>query len=169
MKKVRFISLALVLALALMGAAFAAWTETINVNGSVATGNYDVTFSSSSTNDEGTTVDPGLDKNVGQSVATLGADSKSITVTASNAYPGYNAIVTYKIKNTGTIPLKVNNAVITNTNAQITVTNEVDPAGQIIDPGQEFEAQVKHVVNDSAAETSTYTYSVAVNTVQWNQ
>ncbi|RDV82530.1 hypothetical protein [Ammonifex thiophilus] len=172
MKRAKFLSLVMVIALALMGAAYAAWTETININASVATGTYDVTFSSVSTNDVGDTVDPGADKNVGKTEATISEDAKTITVTAENTYPGYNAEVTYKIKNTGTIPLKVQSIEINipeSDKGKIEVTNEQDIAGKVLDPGQEAEGKIKHVVTDNAVERASYSYTLKVNTIQWNK
>ncbi|MDD2422214.1 MAG: hypothetical protein PHC60_08845 [Heliobacteriaceae bacterium] len=172
MKKVKFISVMLVLSFILMGAAYAAWTENIVINGTVATGDYDVTFSAATSNDPGVTVDPGLDKHVGTTdnpeVAT---DGKSITVTANNAYPDYNATINYTVKNTGTIPLKVTGLDITNYYSnQLTVAEEgATIVGEIIDAGAEISKEIKHTVLDGAAENSTYSYTVTVQTQQWNR
>lgn len=169
MKKVKFISLVMVLSFVLMGVAFAAWTENITINGTVATGNYDVTFTSAASNDAGVTVDQGKDRNVGVTEATIAADSKSITVTGTNAYPGYNATLTYKVKNTGTIPVKVNaaNVVIpAASDGKITVTAS-DPAGVVLDPDGEYTGTVLATVTDAAAESTGYSYTVTVTTAQW--
>lgn len=166
MKKIRFISMVMLLAFVLMGAAFAGWSEDILINGSVATGNLDVTFSSATTDDEATTVDPGKDRNVGVTEATIGEGSKSISVTGTNAYPGYAATLTYKVANTGSIPVKITNAEITNVDGEITVV-AADPANTVIDPGQEYTGTVTATVTDLAAELDNFSYTVTVKTAQW--
>ncbi len=57
-KRSRLLTLVLVFAFALTGIAYAAWTDSLQVDGTVNTGNIDVQFSDAWTNDQG--VDPNL-------------------------------------------------------------------------------------------------------------
>ncbi|WP_027717940.1 hypothetical protein [Desulfovirgula thermocuniculi] len=168
MKKAKFAALLLVLAFALMGAAFAAWTETLNINGSVATGNLDVAFSSATSNDPQGTNDPDQNYDVGVTTATISDDQNTLTITAANTYPGYTATVTYKVKNTGSIPVKLTGVTVNNSHSQITVS-ATQPNNAIIPVGGEWEGTITHTVNDNAAENATYTYTATVNAVQFNQ
>jgi len=58
MKKIGLICLAVVLALGVMGAALAQWNETLEIEGTVNTGELDVQFSAQKSNDDGDQKDP---------------------------------------------------------------------------------------------------------------
>jgi hypothetical protein len=107
MKKSKFIIGILVLALMLMGAGYASWTQTFSVFGSADTGKLEVTAEISEMlplqyNDEymGVTfegiVDPSDENHTGV-----------LTATIDRMYPG--AVVKYKVKvtNVGTLPVKL--------------------------------------------------------------
>ena len=171
MKKIKFYSMTLLLVFALMGGAFAAWSENITVNGTVATGDCDAVFSLVSTNDEGTTIDQDEEKNVGATVANIESGNKNITCTVTNAYPGYNSTTTYTITNDGTVPIKVTGVgIVKNTGSEtaLTLTDEISPVNQVIDAGGSFVASVKQEVTASAEEISDYGYTLTVETDQWN-
>ena len=132
MKKIGLISLALVMALGMLGAVYAMWSEELTIEGTVTTGTVDVEFSQYS-NDAGPhgtagaggfftgnfdpevpgTWDPATqtwcgdraDKNVGSTDCALTPDT--LTITVDNAYPCYFGSILYDIHNVGTIPVKV--------------------------------------------------------------
>ena len=104
MKKVRYIALALVLILALVGGAYAWWTDTIEIDGTVATGELDVIFSSAL----------GDDGEYEEVVAVeIVEEDKKVEFTVNNLYPRLAndgedyASVTITVKNNSTIPVKV--------------------------------------------------------------
>ncbi|SDJ94625.1 hypothetical protein [Natronincola ferrireducens] len=105
MKKTRFIALALIVAVALMGAGYAAWTDSIEINTTVNTGQLDVHFV-----DEAILVlDDYVTGDVGYAQDGSGDNDWDIAnVTFSNMYPGAVAKVTLKIANNSTIPVKMN-------------------------------------------------------------
>lgn len=107
MKKIKFISMVLVLCLALMGAAFAQWTEDITINGTVETAVFDLQFTAASTNDDNEPADPGKALDVAKTEADVITVGKSIDVDVTNAYPGYTATVSYTITNNSTIPVRI--------------------------------------------------------------
>lgn len=115
MKKVKYIALILVLALGLIGGAYAAWTDVLNVAGTVATGDINVVFTEAVSNDAGDTGDPGQPE--GKDVASTEVDiineGKALKVTVNNAYPGYVSRVDYKVKNNGSVPVKLQNKTVT--------------------------------------------------------
>ena len=108
MRKSTLTALILVLVLAITGVAYAAWTANVTINGTVNTGTFKLEFGDNpSSNDSGTSNDPGYSANVAQTEVTREADNLSLTVTVNNAYPGYHATITYTLKNAGSVPLKV--------------------------------------------------------------
>ena len=113
MKKVKYIALILVLALGLIGGAYAAWTDQLVVAGTVATGDIDVVFTSAESNDSGDTLDPASpaddEKDVGSTEVSLSDDGKTMTVTIENAYPGYVSQIDYAVTNNGSVPVRLQN------------------------------------------------------------
>lgn len=140
MKKIWVICLALMLALGSLGVGYAAWTDVVQVSGTVDTGTLKLGLYSCSMTDTSAppngyvefpttnpdqSVAPGfaappfyLDKNVAWGSCSLsdGADADGIIDTATveifNAYPCYfNTVNIYPI-NLGTIPLRINSVLI---------------------------------------------------------
>jgi hypothetical protein len=113
-----------VLALSLMGFGFAKWTDGVNLGAKVATGNVGVAIQGISVNDQG--ADPQYclgNNNEGKDVANIKfkkVDNKNLNVTISNAYPWYQPGFTFRVKGTGTVPVKVE---------KISVNNVSDPKG----------------------------------------
>ena len=139
MKKVRFLALAMVVALGLMGAGYAYWTDTLTINNTVTTGEFNVQFSKIT--DSEITVDedesspavfglerntPGYDQPEYQSgetwyaseyvnglSATLSNENKQVDVTVGNLYPGSKGKIKTIVENTGTIPVVFDYAEVT--------------------------------------------------------
>ena len=130
MKKVRFLALAMVVALGLMGAGYAYWTDTLTINNTVTTGEFNVEFSYL----EGETPavfglernTPGYDQNkdlsgetwyaseyVNGLTATLSNENKQVDVTVGNLYPGSKGKLKTIVENTGTIPVVFDYAEVT--------------------------------------------------------
>lgn len=135
MKKTKFIALALVLCLALMGSAFAYWNQSVSINSIVKTGNLDITiepnggqpgmwffkdnedggayaFCSSNLSDYASQL--GIEDYVDLSVEDFGMDAQcvkagknAINMSLTNAFPGSGARYDFYIKNTGTVPAKI--------------------------------------------------------------
>lgn len=105
-KKNLHITLACVLliGLALMGVAYGAWTETLTINGTVATGTFDVRFQTGAWIND---VETGQ-LNIATCLATVSPDGATLTITVENAYPGYQCEGGANIINPGTIPAKIN-------------------------------------------------------------
>jgi len=70
-KKSIIIAVVLCLTLAFTGAAYALWAQDMNINGTVNTASFDVRFDSASSDDEGTTIDPGKPEHVAITTASL--------------------------------------------------------------------------------------------------
>lgn len=106
----------IVLLLGAMGLSYAWWTEMLTINGTVETGELKMEFKYPSSDDG-----PGMndikeyqygspkarwDKNVGETKIEV-VDPRTIKVTLSNVYPGYQSRIKLSMYNTGTIPSKI--------------------------------------------------------------
>jgi len=116
LKKLALLCLPLVLALALCGAGYAYFTDTVSIEGTVTAGTLEVEFDNLGSSDPGRTYDPGQtpEVDVASTIAgSISEDGKSFTVTVSNGYPCYSSIVSFDIVNTGTITSKIGSITIT--------------------------------------------------------
>jgi predicted ribosomally synthesized peptide with SipW-like signal peptide len=197
MKKVKFVALILVLAFGLIGGAYAAWTDQLFVNGTVATGDIDVVFTSAVSNDPGNTGDPGQPegKDVAATEVEIIDGGKALQVTVSNAYPGYVSKVDYCVTNNGSVPVKLQEKTIWISdedalevenwglwcfNCRNWVWNctcgcpppppppNLLEIGSQIHEGDTFEGSIGHVVTDDAIMNGSYTYKITYDFVQWN-
>ena len=103
MKKAKLLIAVLVCAVMMMGVGYAWWTDTITLAGTAKTGNMNVIFTAASVTKAsyvtGTTaVDTG--------------DTKKVTFTLENLYPGATATINNTVKNAGTIPVKFDQATV---------------------------------------------------------
>ncbi|MDF9409005.1 MAG: hypothetical protein A4E52_00554 [Pelotomaculum sp. PtaB.Bin013] len=169
MKSVKTMSLVMLLALVLMGAAYAVWAEDITINGNVQTGYLDTVFTAATSNDPGVSVDPGKTLNVGRTEVptVIGADGvKDIGVDVTNAYPGYNATVNYTIKNNGTIPVKVTEVIDKSGNeAELSLASTLTP-NTVIAAGATYNASIAHTLTDAAQQEQNYHYKVTITATQ---
>jgi len=105
MKKTKLIALTMVVAIMLVGAGYAAWTDTLNINTTVNTGRLDLHF----VDEEKLVLASHVTGQVGYDQDETGDNDWDIAnVTLSNLYPGATADVTLKIQNNSTIPVKMN-------------------------------------------------------------
>lgn len=105
MKKTKLIALTLVVAIMMVGAGYAAWTDQLNINTTVNTGRLDLHF----VDEEVLTLDDHVTGQVGYEQDGSGDNDWDIAnVTLSNLYPGAVSKVTLKIQNNSTIPVKMN-------------------------------------------------------------
>lgn len=124
MKKKALLVVGLALLMATAGVVYAHWTDTLNTNAQITTGNLVVGWAAAPyTDDPGASNDPsnmirctggvcaypgsGLtryDRHVGQCEVVANGDT--LTITIGNAYPSYHCSVFAAVLNSGTIPLK---------------------------------------------------------------
>jgi predicted ribosomally synthesized peptide with SipW-like signal peptide len=181
MKKIIGVFAALMVALAMTGVAFAWWTETLTIQGTISTGELDVEFTNIQSNDSGTSLDPikvdGQRVTSGYNVATCVAvgedgpdgdgDLSKITVTITNAYPCYYPQVTFKVKNGGTIPAKVA-SITTTAPPEVSVVLGGISEGDTIAAGASADCTLDIHVTGAAVENSRYTITVTIGFVQFN-
>lgn len=104
--KFAVLGLVLIIALAGLSVGYAYWTETLSINGTVATGNLSVAFANVSVTDS-----DGSDAYGGSCTATVsgaGTDAETLKIEVANAYPGYNCTVDFDVLNDGSIPVDLN-------------------------------------------------------------
>jgi len=106
MKKTKLIALTMVVAIMMVGAGYAAWTDQLNINTTVNTGELDLEFVDRGEATE-LTLAPHVTGQVDYAQDTDG-EWDVANVTLSNLYPGAEASVSLKIQNNSTIPVKMN-------------------------------------------------------------
>lgn len=209
MKKIGLICLALVLALGTLGIGYAAWTDTVTVDGPVTTGEVCYGFLDwfvisdpvvPATADS--TCDPGFlnrrfvpeNKNVGSANATR-IDQHTVQVILYDTYPCYFVTVSVHTENCGTIPIKLDECVLTYyidstaypialPDGQVVYIWGYDQYGGIskvielkwvngtdaqMEPGDELEDSLHIHVLQPAKQDSQYIFTVARTAVQWNE
>ncbi|MFA9399088.1 MAG: SipW-dependent-type signal peptide-containing protein [Clostridiaceae bacterium] len=110
MKKTKILLASLVASIMLVGAGFASWTDALNINNTVSTGNMKVNFDENYCkviNDNPLiSVEMNFEGDVeqGENLA------REISIETMNMYPGSEYKVRTRVVNTGTIPVKFDNA-----------------------------------------------------------
>lgn len=160
------LAIAVVVALALVGVAYAWWSETLTINGTVQTGVVNVEFRNASDDDNG--IDPGYDKNVADCTESVSEDGNSMTIAITNGYPSYTCTVSYAFSNPGTIPVKLQ-SVTGNIPPELGVTQTGPGVGDQLDAGQSVTATIAIHVEQGAAQNANYSLTKSFEWVQWNQ
>jgi hypothetical protein len=156
----------LMIALMALGFAYGLWSKTLYINGTVNTGSVNAEFANVVCSDTG--VDPGYDKDVASCNVGLSDDKQTMTVTISNAYPCYSCKIRYDVVNTGTIPVKIKSITVTNP-SEVSVTVTGIKVGDQIDCGASEAGDLEIHVEQDAEQGATYTFSVTIYLVQWNE
>ena len=115
---------AVMIALMVAGISYGMWSKTLYINGTMSTGTVDAKFTLVASNDPSDSLDPSecgtwtltdnelvwngerYDKDVATTTV-QGADTDTLSVSVSNAYPCYYAGVGFTIDNVGSIPVKI--------------------------------------------------------------
>jgi hypothetical protein len=152
MKRIGLISLALVLALGTLGVAYAMWYDTLEIEGTISTGEVIVKFDSQYDNDPETGANDPCEEGewifpvdgdpywyggrYNKDYASVGStynnplDGKAnhkATITVLNAYPSYWASVLWDIKNVGLVPVKLWSVTLT----ELSIANDPVWQGEI--------------------------------------
>ena len=130
MKKLALLCMGLVLALALCGAGFAYFSDTVTIEGTFTAGTLDVEFDNANSNDPAGTNDPGQTPEMDiacTEVSQVSEDGNSFTVNITNGYPCYSSTVSFDIVNSGSIAAKIESITITDGEGNsATITNAGD-------------------------------------------
>jgi hypothetical protein len=156
----------LMIALMVAGLAYAMWDKTLFIDGTVNTGEVDAVFTTATCNDDG--IDPGYDKDVA-SCSVTGIGEQTLVVTITNGYPCYTCTLSFTIDNIGTIPVKVQSLTVVTPPPEIGFTFVGIAVGDQIDGGLSQPGSIEIHIEQEAAELATYTFSVEIYLVQWNE
>jgi hypothetical protein len=165
--------------LASLVGAYSMWSETLTISGTVNTGEVKVVIANYTCSDLG--ADPQIpDSNFsnieGKDVAscevtpiTEDGNIVGLQITISNAYPGYEAVVTATIENAGTVPVKLLSSTIDNPYSDYVGVSLSHPEDTQLHPGDTQDYQVTIDVYQSASENSSYTFEITLVFAQWNE
>ena len=203
MKQLTVIATALLLTT--VAISFALWADVLKIQLVAYTGNVDVQFGSYSAteyvgfpdgNGGWSFVEEGSDpeaKDVGQCTVTLqeveneeshnpssaGNNDLDLNITITNGYPGYNCTVTFEVKNTGTIPVKLyffdeDGNRLTPLPATFTLDSGVTCTlsgedGAQVHPDKSETYTLSCVVQQSASENTQYMTQIYIQARQWNE
>jgi hypothetical protein len=110
MKKLGLVCLVFLVALSIVGAAYAAWNQNLHITSTVNAGSFIVTMAQSpaatAANNSGSVPLSGTATIIIGPVTGTGSNA-GFTVTINNGYPGLIVQVPYKIAQTGSVPAKV--------------------------------------------------------------
>jgi len=189
----------LMIALAAIGVGYGLWQKTLTISGTVSTGNVNAGFTQAYTDDDGrvdvSTKDPTdtgdcrigtsscdpsgpgpdaprYDKGVATCVARVEDNGGTVTISIGNGYPSYYCTIWAHIKNTGSIPVRIQSATVTGTNITTELTAGLlsgTACGTQIDPGDEIQVGGWVHVEQSALQSDTYWANLQVQLVQWNE
>ena len=105
MKKTRLIIIGVVLALLLVGGAYAVWTSQANLLVNAGSGELDIEISKATVGEVSKYVE------FGSNSITISEDKKSASISIENLYPGAEANSEFEITNIGTVPVALDKAV----------------------------------------------------------
>lgn len=204
MKKIGLICLAVVLALAGLGFGYAHWSDQLYVDSTVDAGDLMVGFTEVLVNETHENPNPPPDyldgEYLGKDVAdvtyefvnwrtsphSLKEGAQGVIVTITDAYPCYEAHITFVVDNLGTIPVIFEGVTITDPTGELTydpvLEALVDVAGDEIinftfinligwqlDYCQNTKAEVDVHIKQEAEECHTYSFRVDIEAIQYNK
>jgi len=170
MKKAIGMFAALILALGMSGIAYATWSETLVISGTVNTGDVDVEWSEGKSWD---TEDP--EKDVSRIECVI--EGNLLRVTVYNAYPCIDYYNVVDIHCVGIVPVHLYEIVAPDTDPSVEVditywldlecTNEATLPVQLHQCERIYAKIHVHITN-AATEGYTYNFDAQIDAVQWN-
>ncbi|HHX77245.1 MAG TPA: hypothetical protein GX697_02715 [Firmicutes bacterium] len=154
-----FIWFTVTLLFSLMGLGYAAWQDSLNVEGTVGTGNIDVAFADCWLLDEAC-------RNETPAATKVSCTSKCLYIDITGAYPGYNVWLGYEIVNNGSMPVKYEIGPYVGNKKQVLVINR-PPEASVLDSGKSAVGKMQVIVRDVAWD-SEYNFSLRLDFRQWN-
>lgn len=183
--KMAMLFIVAILMMSMVGAAYAMWSKTLIIDGTLNTGELDAIFTDFFGNDPPGQIDPGYTKDVGSSMCWIDdTDPQKAYITITNGYPSYRVSFSADITNTGTIPWKMTAVKVDGQTLTSGVWKSLDldgdgdndieflyinGEGKQIDQGFTVEFSLKIHVLQGAEQDFTYTFTVEAIVVQWNE
>ena len=170
-KQIGLLCLTLVIALAGMGAGYAHWSQTLDLNVTVQTGDLDAGWS---VEDFGDDEPPEKDvSSINCYTSAAGGSEESphkLHVEITNAYPSITYYCDFDIHNDGSIPLHIGEFVINRGDlpdgATVTITDL--ECTQLHPCESAYGTLEVHLDNDAEQDTN-YTFEITVDVYQWNE
>jgi len=162
------------IALMVAGLAYATWTETLYISGTVETGDLDAHMVAGDSWDS----EPGLKDYSDIYCYVEETDPYTLIVVVENAYPCIDYYQEFGIENTGTIPLNITS--ISAPTGNFTGVGTVEVGTFVDDEWTPVELPIQvepgdtalltlHVhLTNNANELSTYVFEITVTVAQWN-
>jgi len=175
-KKFMAIPIFLIIALVLIGFAYAHWEKIVTINGNVKTGKFDLVIVHVGDSDERGEPDPGKDKDVADTTVHIDpTDPEKAIINITKAYPCYEVYVDVTVRNIGTIPARLKEFRTTApTCINVTVWDglgeQIDPYswGGTVDKYQKDYTIYIHVLQCAMPDTQ-YTFTVEIEFWNWNE
>ena len=168
-------------AIMIVSVSFALWSKVLYIEGTVNTGYLDGKWISAFNYDQGLDPNPDgsfKDKDVGSTVIS-GIGTDTLVITINNAYPSYFNDVEVEYQYTGTIPAVVkainiiphgfNLASACGANDGPIWVEVVNGVGAQLHQGDTQASSFKIHVEQCAEQGATYTFTVEIVLVQWNE
>ncbi|RLI26052.1 hypothetical protein DRO58_05860 [Candidatus Bathyarchaeota archaeon] len=172
--------------LSVLGVAYAHWSETLTINGTVDTGKLELELSCTcSDNDD-------AEKDVAEitcTVTDLEDEPDSVTITITNAYPCYTVYITFDVENVGTVPAVLKELYFDDTAVTlqpdmgpvienylegeipglevVSITWSGDPFGQI-EPGHSAVVSLELHFGEDTVEDATYEFTITFVYENWS-
>ncbi len=154
---------ALILALAMAGVAYAHWSETLYISGTVNTGELDVAITAGDSWD----TEP-YEKDVSSIRCWVEiSDPYTLWVEVKNAYPCIDYHQRFTVRNTGTIPVHLY-LTLGQHDPDITVEITGIPQAHQLHPNEAITGQIHVHVEQGAEQGSSYNFTAEILAVQWN-
>jgi hypothetical protein len=163
MKKIVLISLAMVVALGMLGVGYARWSDNLFLSGEVTTGNIGLAWS------QGTPFDNEIpEKDVSYGVCDIVGDTLFISIV--NAYPCITYSFPIDVHGTGSVPVHIGpwENFSGNLPSGAVVTLPAWCSNQV-HQGQSVDGVVTVHLDNTAMENSTYGFSVDLSYAQYNE
>lgn len=123
-----------------------------------------VIFSSTFSQDPTSSVDPNFDKDVAATSVFITPDQKNVLALISNAYPGYQPVITALISNCGNIPVYI--CGISAESSSCILIEYRFPEGIKLKPGETKPCLVTAGIHQLAEENHLYSFKLTLNFCQ---
>ncbi len=181
-KTLTVFAVTLLVALAAMGIAYGLWTETLVINGTVHTGNLDVSFDPATV--QATAIFYGPDglpigdvpakaKDGVICKADVSPNGNTLIIAVDNAYPDWECKVQFGIKNYSTMPVKLHD--VQKVDGPLWVDTDTGcrfGSGTMIDPGYtggDCDIKIRFKLTDDVPSNQEFHFSFNVTADQWNE
>jgi predicted ribosomally synthesized peptide with SipW-like signal peptide len=167
MKKTRFVAMVLAVAVMLIGAGYAAWTDTLIITNTVSTGNLDVDMDTGSVYVYPTASAETPDGITNRTAKAELTGEDEVTVTITNLYPNAKAVVTIPVINDSSIPVKVNKFETVDLPEWLAILDQYCPPSLDVNDSDNIVLTLV-VADDNVPENATATFTTTAIYEQFN-